>query len=200
MVVRASFEDKRREILATALAIFTEKGYEGTTLEAVAEELGYTKQALYYYFASKEELVGSLILGSLESAWKDIEAIRDSGKSPGEQLKDLIRLSLDDYFQKRGFFTISHRARGRELKMGPGREREEIARLNALIPETIFAIIGRGIEAGEFREEDPKVLGGIVLGMIAGVLIHLDSPALAGVDRDRLCSSLDDIIVKGISR
>ncbi|MCB1717480.1 MAG: helix-turn-helix transcriptional regulator, partial [Candidatus Competibacteraceae bacterium] len=52
----------KEEILAAALDILSEQGVEGLTLAAVAEQLGFTKPALYHYFRSKEALIRSLVL------------------------------------------------------------------------------------------------------------------------------------------
>ncbi|MFZ5824390.1 MAG: TetR/AcrR family transcriptional regulator [Bacillota bacterium] len=48
--------DRRQEILNAALQIFAQKGYNATTNADIAREAGVTPAALYYYFASKEEL------------------------------------------------------------------------------------------------------------------------------------------------
>lgn len=199
MASETGYERKRREILAAALDVLSSRGFEGTTLEAVADALGYTKQALYYYFKSKEELLGSLVLNSLRDAAVQIEAICATEASAGSRLKDLIRVFLDDHFLRRGYFSITHMLKGFNEKMPEGPDRAEVEALSARIPQAIIGMIGEGVEAGEFRREDPKVLGGIVFAMLSGVIIHLDMPALACSDCDSLKSSLDEIIVKGIS-
>ncbi|WP_117213358.1 TetR/AcrR family transcriptional regulator [Allorhizocola rhizosphaerae] len=53
-------EDTRGRIQAVALELFTEQGYDKTSLREIAERLGVTKAALYYHFKSKEEIVESL--------------------------------------------------------------------------------------------------------------------------------------------
>lgn len=53
-------EDTRGRIQEVALELFTEKGYDATSLREIAERLGVTKAALYYHFKSKEEIVESL--------------------------------------------------------------------------------------------------------------------------------------------
>jgi AcrR family transcriptional regulator len=53
-------EDTRRRIQDVALELFTEKGYDATSLREIAERLGVTKAALYYHFKSKEEIVESI--------------------------------------------------------------------------------------------------------------------------------------------
>tara|TARA_R110000851_G_scaffold195226_1_gene346042 strand:+ start:294 stop:902 length:609 start_codon:yes stop_codon:yes gene_type:complete len=51
------WEMKRNEILRCAARIFSEKGYEGTSLTSIASELGVTKTALYHYVSNKKQLL-----------------------------------------------------------------------------------------------------------------------------------------------
>ncbi|HUK76594.1 MAG TPA: helix-turn-helix domain-containing protein [Thermoleophilia bacterium] len=53
--------DTRQRILDAALDLFIEQGYEKTSLREVAERVGVTKAALYYHFASKDEIFRTLM-------------------------------------------------------------------------------------------------------------------------------------------
>ncbi|MFL6158954.1 MAG: TetR family transcriptional regulator [Marmoricola sp.] len=55
-------QDTRQLILDTALRLFEERGYAGTTMRAIAEEAGVTPSNAYYWFASKDELVQAFYL------------------------------------------------------------------------------------------------------------------------------------------
>src|SRR5574344_1447352 len=59
-------ERTREKILASALALFVEKGYERTTFEDIARRLRMTKGAVYWHFASKETLLVEIIRGMIE--------------------------------------------------------------------------------------------------------------------------------------
>ncbi|MFI1913332.1 TetR/AcrR family transcriptional regulator [Nocardia sp. NPDC020380] len=52
--------DTRERIRAVAMELFSERGYEKTSLREIAERLGVTKAALYYHFRTKEDIVVSL--------------------------------------------------------------------------------------------------------------------------------------------
>ena len=43
-----------------SLELFTQKGYDGTSLREIAEKLGVTKAAIYYHFASKDDILMAL--------------------------------------------------------------------------------------------------------------------------------------------
>jgi AcrR family transcriptional regulator len=53
--------DTRARIQSVAVELFSEQGYEKTSLREIAERLGVTKAALYYHFKSKEDIVRSLV-------------------------------------------------------------------------------------------------------------------------------------------
>jgi AcrR family transcriptional regulator len=51
----------RDRILDVARELFTDQGYEGTSLRQIADRLGFTKAALYYHFQSKDQLLEALL-------------------------------------------------------------------------------------------------------------------------------------------
>jgi AcrR family transcriptional regulator len=59
MPQRAASEVTRRQILETALTLFRERGFEATTIRDIAKEAGLSLGAAYYYFPSKEAIVGA---------------------------------------------------------------------------------------------------------------------------------------------
>jgi len=56
---RAGSEETRQQILETALTLFREHGFEETTLRDIAAAAGLSLGAAYYYFQSKEAIVGA---------------------------------------------------------------------------------------------------------------------------------------------
>jgi AcrR family transcriptional regulator len=68
----------RDRILAIALDLFIEKGYENTSLRDIAEALGFTKAAIYYHFPSKEDIFMALHL-QLHAQLYDTLRLVDTG-------------------------------------------------------------------------------------------------------------------------
>ena len=62
---RASTRDR---ILDVALDLFTDQGFDGTSMREIAERLGITKPSIYYHFASKEEILLALHMRQHEFA------------------------------------------------------------------------------------------------------------------------------------
>ena len=53
--------DTSEKLLAVAEALFSERGFYGVSIAAIASELGITKQALLHHFKSKEKLYGAVL-------------------------------------------------------------------------------------------------------------------------------------------
>uniref|UniRef100_UPI003F493230 TetR family transcriptional regulator n=1 Tax=Nonomuraea sp. CA-252377 TaxID=3240003 RepID=UPI003F493230 len=70
-----------QRILAAARSLFAARGYRATSMQAIADEVGITKAALYYHFASKDEILRHLtlpLLEELEDALGDAERAGDA--------------------------------------------------------------------------------------------------------------------------
>ncbi len=58
---RRTGDQTRAAIRNTALRLFTEQGFEGTSIKDIADAVGTTKSSLYYHFASKDEIIRSIL-------------------------------------------------------------------------------------------------------------------------------------------
>jgi AcrR family transcriptional regulator len=65
----------RGRLLEAAVRVFSERGYDGATVEAIAEESGLSNGALYYNFASKQDLFLALLDQRMERRIGDLERI-----------------------------------------------------------------------------------------------------------------------------
>jgi len=59
-------ERTRQQILETAQRLFAELGYDATSLQMIADELGLTKAAVYYHFRAKNEILQAIMLPGIE--------------------------------------------------------------------------------------------------------------------------------------
>jgi AcrR family transcriptional regulator len=59
-IMAQALGESRQRVLDTALRLFGEHGYGGTSLQAIAAELGLTKASVYYHFQAKGDLLDAL--------------------------------------------------------------------------------------------------------------------------------------------
>jgi AcrR family transcriptional regulator len=119
----------REQIRTVALEMFAERGYDGTSLREIAEQLGVTKAAVYYHFKTKEDILVSLLedfLGQLDELLDRAEELPpgpDTRRIVVERYAELLsgRPSKLARFMQEGQAAIRERAAGLDLHKRFGR-------------------------------------------------------------------------------
>ena len=84
-------EETRADIVTTAMALFTERGYDDTSMEEVAAATGVSRRTLYRYFASKDDVVFEL-----PRLWlQHVREVVDT-REPGESTRSILRRAILD--------------------------------------------------------------------------------------------------------
>jgi AcrR family transcriptional regulator len=68
-------EETREQVLAAAARMFAARGFHATSLDAIAEEAGFSRGAVYYNFADKEELFLELLDRRCAERAQDLRAV-----------------------------------------------------------------------------------------------------------------------------
>jgi AcrR family transcriptional regulator len=98
----------RERILNAALDLFIEKGFDKTSLREIAEQLGVTKAALYYHFASKEDILMALHLRLHEFGFDALTQLGDQEPTPA-RWADLLDQVVDQMLAHRKIFLLHER-------------------------------------------------------------------------------------------
>ncbi|HXW88324.1 MAG TPA: TetR/AcrR family transcriptional regulator [Streptosporangiaceae bacterium] len=119
--------DTRSRLRELALRLFAEQGYEKTSLREIAERLGVTKAALYYYFKSKEDIVSSLVedyVGELDEliAWG-----RSQPRTPTTRA-EIVRRYLHIVASGTEVFRMLHQNQAAVASLASAKERGELMR------------------------------------------------------------------------
>ncbi|MFO8060260.1 MAG: helix-turn-helix domain-containing protein [Bacillota bacterium] len=95
----------RERILAAAADLFARNSYNGTSVDAVAQQAGVNKALIYYYFSGREEILHTLTQAAIDSVFRvreQVETLR-----PGDAgLRELIRSALRVLESERDTFRI----------------------------------------------------------------------------------------------
>lgn len=83
-------EQKRALIKATAMEMFAEKGFAGTSISSIAKKAGISKGLMYNYFTNKEDLIKTIILDGFNILIEVFDANKD-GKLTKEELIFFVR-------------------------------------------------------------------------------------------------------------
>ncbi|GIG01708.1 TetR family transcriptional regulator [Catellatospora citrea] len=88
-------EQTRQAIVASAIRLFGEAGYEKTTMRAIAADAGVSVGNAYYYFPAKEALVSEFYLELQREHLARVEPILRSGTSFGDRLAAILREGIE---------------------------------------------------------------------------------------------------------
>jgi len=151
------------QLLDVAAHLFGEKGYEATTLEEIALELGILKGSLYHYISSKAELHALVTKRRLEQLIDEAERIAGLDIPADEKLAQALRKHLGtihDFYPESSQWFVQP-APPRSGAMPP----EGGERPNRTYEGVIRRIIADGVKQGVFRADlDTHVMTLSVLG------------------------------------
>lgn len=154
-------EQLQDAILEAASRLFIERGFPGTSMGDIAEAMGVTRTAIYYYFRNKEAILNALTASITEMAGKMADETLAQQQDPALALRALVcqhaKLILSHPLQ----FRVVER---NEQHLSPALRKVAQASRRLLLSRFVTAIEA-GIRAGQFRDVDPKVAAFSMLGM-----------------------------------
>jgi len=144
----------REQVLRAALRVFRRKGYAATTLEAIAQEAGFTRGAIYSHFEGKAQLYQLLIRQGFLRLNEAFEKAFEAGGTIEERLRHLLNSPLvfleeDDLAQGVIELTLFKSEDAVSLVDGLARKQQGT---QALI-ERIVQLLDEGIAQGVLRAD-----------------------------------------------
>ena len=172
----AKSEQTRALIVETALRLFRERGYEATTMRAIAKEAGVSVGNAYYYFGSKEELIQAYYDELQEEHVKACRAVLDSERDFAPRLLGVLKARVDTmvpYHELAGkFFKFAAEPTS---PLNPFSAESGPARASAV---DIYRQVVNGSSLKidpDFREELPELLWLYSMGIVL-YWVHDSSP------------------------
>ena len=150
------------EMYEHAIRLFAERGFAGTSLQDIAEAMGITRPALYYYVKSKDELLAKLaadVAGG--SAAEMAELVARPELDAVGKLRGIARLTVVRLAHQPDRFRLLIRSEA-EL---PPEIRESYDASRRAVLKTVIEVVEQGIVAGQLRPVDARVAAFAVIGM-----------------------------------
>lgn len=175
-------------LLAVAVEVFNERGYDKTSLEDLSRRLGITKAAIYHHVASKEELLQRALDRALEELESMVDATK-SGDTPAvERLEALVRGSVHVLHAQLPYVTLLVRVRG-----NTDLERSALQRRRT-IDRAVASLVTEAVADGDLRGDiDPVVAAHLIYGTVNSITEwHRSSGRRADELADAVCAMAFD--------
>jgi AcrR family transcriptional regulator len=169
MTVKSLKEARRDQILKSAEKVFSEKGFPNSTISDVAKETGVSDTTIYEYFSSKEELLFSIPVESIEQSKKMLDSHLSYISGTINKLRGMI-YHLCKYYQDNPYFaSISLMTLKTNKKF---METETYKDLRDYY-DIMIKVIKDGITSGELKDDlDPYFIRSVILGSVEFIVIR----------------------------
>ena len=180
-------EFKRDRILAETMRLFYARGFQGASIDAIAESLNVTKPFIYSYFQNKHALLEALYERVAVSLNSGVDKIMSSGLPPHEMLRQLVEFYVRENVDNRELTAIF-------LNEERNLTEERLAQLreqNRSFDHKLTNLIREGVESGVFVVEDCSVASMSISGMVRWV--HRWFKPTGRLEVDDLCRQMSTL-------
>jgi AcrR family transcriptional regulator len=186
---------QRRLIMEKSQVLFWEKGYAETSMKDIANECGFRPANIYNFFASKEEILFSILKEEMEEIVNPIRFLEYEENDPLQQLRFLIeihvKITLGEKRASKLLFDT-------ELRNLSTERRKVILDLRDDYNKIGYAILKRGIHKGLFKAMDEKIALNLIASMIVRTRLWFSPEDWMTIDD--LIEFIFQFALKGLSR
>jgi len=168
-----------------AVAVFNERGYDGTSMEDLSRRLGIAKSSIYYHVDRKEDLLRLALDRALDGLFSVAAQVRERDEPAIDRLEQLVRGSVGVLADRLPYVTLLLRARG-----NTDTERRALARRRQF-DQLVADLVADAERDGDIRPDvDPAVTARLLFGMVNS-LVEWYRPGRRRVDdglADAVCA------------
>jgi AcrR family transcriptional regulator len=191
-------QERRRQILSAAKAVFADAGYHGASIHAIIERAQIARGTFYLYFESKAAVFDSILdqaMADLRARLRRIEVDDPSAPPPQIQLRTQVIATLEYIVDDRPLATLL-------LSAGHTPDVDASERLDLFFAEVrdlVRRALETGMEIGLVRRCDPELVAAALLGMTRGVIeLLIQSNAARTTRIDEVVSEMLLVALRGV--
>lgn len=157
----------KRKIFEIAMKLFSEKGYEATSIEEITATVGVAKGTLYYHFSSKEEIFNFLVEEGMKLLKNSIEIKTSKCNNTKDKLKAIMLIQIKGIIKYESVLSIIFsQIYGNETRnqLCQDKVKEYIT--------VIEKIIDEGIEKGELKKCNSQFLAYTIFSLTSSLMMY----------------------------
>src|SRR5271163_349214 len=149
------------EILSVAAKIFSERGYQGTTLDDIAKAARISRRTFYSYFGSKDDLLQHIYREVITTGMAAVKRIALQELPAREKLRRLIRHQVSNLANNRPILRVFFT----EVFSLSGALTRSVAEANRSYSQIFERVIAEGVRSEELIPVQPRRFSYLLLGM-----------------------------------
>jgi AcrR family transcriptional regulator len=181
--------------MQAALACFTRKGYNNTTMDDIVAESGLSKGTLYWYFKSKDDLFAEALLSVFMNVAQEAVAAMEQYSTASDKLRAVAQATVGFGKMVEGYFSLLL-----EFWVSSPR-REEAGQswigLLAEYKDIVVEIIEEGVRNGEFKPVDAEQLVWAIMAAYDGLAAYV--MFIPDMDLERISQVFVETLLSGLA-
>jgi AcrR family transcriptional regulator len=174
-------------LLAIAVTVFNQRGYDGTSMEHLAARLGISKSSIYHHVSGKEELLRLAVDRALDALFAATERPDTTTGRAIDRLENLVRRSIHVLVAELPYVTLLLRIRGNTTV-----ERRALARRREF-DHIVERLVQEACDEGSIRPDvDPGLTSRLIFGTVNSLIEWYRPTRTLGADE------LADAVIKMI--
>jgi len=188
-------DERRAQIMEAALACFTRKGYNNTTMDDIAAESGLSKGSLYWYFKGKDDLFAAALMSVFINVGREAVAALEQCTTASDKLRAMAQAAIDFSKVAEGFFSLF-------LEFWASSPRREEAgqmwvSLLTQYKDVVVEIIEEGVRDGEFKPVDAEQLVWAIMAAYDGLAAYI--MLVPDMDLERVSQVFVETLLNGLA-
>ena len=183
---------KRRAVLRAAAPIFNEKGFHATSLDEVADRIGVTKTALYYYFRNKEQLLYECVKLTYDCGHEARTEAESLAASAIDKLRHLYGAFMRKLMTEPGAYTTMA-----NIRALPADQQAELTERRRGLDLYARSLMEQAVRDGSIRQIDVRLTSNFFLGAVNWILRwHSENDDMSP---DEVSEQVLDLFLNGIA-
>jgi TetR/AcrR family transcriptional regulator len=198
---RQAKQEMLRQFMETTIAqaareVFAECGYQGATLEEIAQRGGMSKATIYIYYKNKDDLFLHVVEELYDAVTATTAQEANTPKPPLDKLYGMVRSKMEFFEHERDLFRI-YLSEKQGLEVAP-KDPHKLALRDMYLRgvQTLAKVLQEGIDAGAIRPLDSRRLAFFLQDMMSVLLVQrIQGKARTTVEED--VEQLLDLFLNG---
>jgi TetR/AcrR family transcriptional regulator, cholesterol catabolism regulator len=189
---------RRREIVEVAARVFKQRGYRGTSISRIADEMGADRASMYYYVSSKEELFQEIVSEVVKVNLAEAIAVRDAEIAIPEKLRLLVEGLMGSYAEHFPVLYVLIQENLAHVSPERGEWAEEMKEVNRSYERVVIEIIEAGQADGSVVDTAPAwLLAYGIIGMV-GWTNRWFNPQQSPLSAQEIGTAFADTLLDGL--
>lgn len=200
-----SLTERSVEVLDAAAKVFARQGYDATSIDDIADELGATKGRVYHYYRSKTDLLLGVLISGAQRLIDEVAPLAENLElPPDERLHNMAQAHAMTMMTNFSYQFVSLRSLDRHMFEGQGARGvvwESVVDRRRQYEQLFTKVIDDGREQGEFAVSDTKLAVRGLLGALNWITVWFNpeaDPTEARMSPEVIAEQLATFVVAGV--